>query len=98
MGGFKESLDGLTIYRLQSKSGQSIQNSSFSDSKDHTSPFERRYLVNRHKEQEASIKASNFIDTDIPTNRTSNQSLSASQSSLENLASHFNKKRQSKVK
>ena len=89
MGGFKESLNDLEIYRLQSNSGQSIQNSNILKIESRPSPFERRYLAKRQQEKE-STRASNLIEEKISTNNPSAQKLPASESSLEQLASHFN--------
>jgi hypothetical protein len=90
MGGFKESLNDLEIYRLQSNSGQSIHISSFSNSEGRTSPFERRYLAKRQKEKEESTRASNLNEENSSANKPTDQKLPANQASLEQLASHFN--------
>lgn len=98
MGGFKESLNDLEIYRLQSNSGQSIQNPNTGKTEGSPSPFERRYLAKRQLDREESIKAFNIIKENLPTNSSSEQRLLASESSLEKLASHFNSKLKTKGK
>ena len=90
MGGFKESLNDLEIYRLQSISGQTTQNSNIFKTESRPSPFERKYLAKRQQEKEESISASNLIEQEISTTNPSDQKLPASESSLEKLASHFN--------
>ncbi len=96
MGGFKESLDELEIYRLQSNSGKSGPNSTFSNSKGRTSPFERRYLAKRQKENEQSKRATNLIEENSSACMHTEQKFPADQSSLEQLASHFNRNLQKK--
>ena len=98
MGGFKESLNDLEIYRLQSSSGHSIQNSNTLKTEGSTSPFERRYLAKLKSEKEESIKASNLNKENLPTCSSSDQRLLASESSLEKLTSHFNNKVKTKGK
>ena len=78
MGGFKESLNDLEIYRLQSNSGQSIQNSTFSNSEGRTSLFERKYLAKRQREKQQSISESNLIQEEISTGKPNDQKLPAS--------------------
>ncbi len=96
MGGFKESLDDLEIYRLQSNSGKSGPNSTFGNSKGRTSPFERKYLAKRQKENEQSKRASNLIEENSSACKQTDQKFPTDQSSLEQLASHFNSNLQKK--
>ena len=56
MGGFKESLNDLEIYRLQSSSGQSIQNSNTVKTEGSTSPFERRYLAKKSEKMRSLLE------------------------------------------
>ena len=90
MGGFKESLNDLEIYRLQSSSGQSIQNSNTVKTEGSTSPFERRYLAKKKRENEESTRAPNPIEEKLSIGKPNDQKLPATESSLEQLVSHFN--------
>jgi hypothetical protein len=98
MGGFKESLDELEIYRLQSNSGQSTQVSSSRRTESYRSPFERRYLAKLQREKEESNSASNLVVEKISKLNTSSQNSSTSETSLNKLVSHFNNKLQKKRK
>jgi len=92
MGGFKESLNDLEIYQIQSRLSQNNQITNVGEASSKSSLYERRYLAKRLLEQKESNSESKLIDKILePDNETDGISL-ANKSSLEHLAAHFNSK------